>query len=511
MRKLTLTALLLVTACKVGPDFESVKLDLPASWNVARNESTPAPAPAPIPLDWWKSFNDPTLTALEEEGQRANDDIALAAARVAEARGVLRITESNLYPSLVVQGNATRTGVSAERNFGGIGRIAPKPYNDFGLAAVLDYELDLWGRIRRATEADRALLLAEKANADAVRLAVASDIATGYFNLLALDAQIHITEQTIQSRRGSVGYQSKQFEVGVIDSLTLRQAEAELAVAEAVLPSLQQAQLEQHHALSILLGRSPDAILNQSIAREAGIDTLPTPPVMPTDAPSTLLERRPDIFYSEQQLVAANAQIGVAYADYFPRFSLSALLGLNSSETNRLFRESAKNWNFGANFVGPVIDSGTIAGNVDAARARTDQARANYRQTVRLAFTDVSNALTAIQTNQARLEAQTRQVKARADTMRVSGLRYEAGYSTHLELLDAQRFLYQAQLDRIEAMRDCLSATVTLYKALGGGWNPQPLAKNSAPLANTPATAPATPPDMASKPLPETLPFAHRT
>lgn len=522
MRRCALIALALLAACEVGPDYQAPEMALPQRWP---GEATDATATAPpIPLDWWRQFNDPTLTALEEEGLKANDDIALAAARVAEARGILRVSEADLYPAVQIQGAAVRTGVSEERNFGGLGQIRPKPYNDFSLAAVLDYELDLWGRIRRANESARAQLLSEKANADAVRLAVASDIATGYFNLLAFDAQVDITLQTIESRKNSVAYQKSQFDVGVIDSLTFRQAEAELAVAEAALPVLQQARTEQMNALAILLGRSPEDMLNKPLTRAGSIAALPVPPAMPSDAPSTLLERRPDLIAAEQQLVAANAQIGVALSDYYPRITLSALIGLNSAESDRLFRSSARNWNVGANLLGPVIDAGSIGGNVDAAKARARQSRANYRQIVRGAFGEVTNALGFIQTSKTRAGALHRQVVAREDTLRVTNLRYEAGYSTHLELLDAQRFLFQAQLDEIDALRDQLSATVTLYKALGGGWNTQPPAKPTPP-AEAPASKQPESPAPASAPtptplndgtraeqtpptLPKTLPFA---
>jgi multidrug efflux system outer membrane protein len=509
--------MLAITACKVGPDYEATKLDMPASWT--GKEDAAAPAGEALPLDWWKLFNDPILTALEEEGQKANADIAIAAARVAEARGTLRLTEADLYPTLSYQGGATRTGVSAERNFGGIGRITPKPYNDFTVSAVLDYEIDLWGRVRRATESARAQLLSEKANADAVRLAVASDIATGYFNLLALDEQIRVTKRTITSRRESYDYQRKQFQAGQVDSLTYRQAEAELATAEAALPTLQQARLAQSNALSILLGRSPDEIINKPVDHAANLGALPVPPAMPLDTPSTLLQRRPDITYSEQQYVSANAQVGVALADYYPTLSLSSLLGLNSSQTERLLRSSAKNWSLGAAVAGPIIDMGRIGGNKDAAKARAEQARLTYESTVRNAFGEVSNALNAIQTSAARTAAQKRQVNARKETLRVTRLRYDAGYSNHLELLDAQRYFYQAQLDAIDAERERLTATVTLYKAMGGGWGepkpapaPEPVKQETPAPAKSeaPAAAGAEAPKAAAtapEALPAELPF----
>lgn len=488
MRKLPLIAMLLVTACKVGPDYETTAIDFPDSWMVSNSQQA-----QPIPLDWWKGFDDATLTAMVEEGLKNNGDIALAAARVSEARALLQVSESDLYPTLTYEGGATRNSQSSEARFGGLGSIPSKPYNNFSLSAVLDYELDLWGRIRRSNEAARATLLAEKTNADAVQLAVASDIASGYFNLLALDAQLRITEQTIASRQAGFEYQEKQFKAGAIDSLTYRQAEAELAVAQATLPTLQQARVEQENALSVLLGRSPRELMEKRLSGTQALAALPVPPVMPADAPSTLLERRPDLVSAEQQLIASNAAIGVAKADYFPVISISGLLGLSSAEIDRTFRNSARTWNIGANMAGPILDIGRIGGNVDAAKARKAQAMATYQQTVRNAFSEALSALHRIETSAARTVALQRQVNARAESMQVASLRYDAGYSNHLDLLDAQRFLYQAQLDEVEAQRDRLTATVTLYKALGGGWGNKETPAKATPTPNKEEMAPATP------------------
>lgn len=490
MRKLSLLSALLLSACMVGPDYQMPGFDLPESWNSAQPEAT-AEATA-VQKDWWKQFNDPTLTALIEEGLKHNDDIALAAARVAEARATLRVSNADLYPSLSAEGAAQRVDASEESY---AGSTRSKPYNSFTLSAVLSYEVDLWGRIRRASESSRAQLLSEKANRDAVRLAVASDIATGYFSLIALEQQVKVTRDTVASRQASFDYQQKQYNAGAIDILTFRRAEAELATAEATLPVLEQARTEQQTALSILLGRSPKDIVGTPVL--AATAALPTPPNMPAATPSTLLQRRPDVSAAEQQLIASNALIGVAKADYFPTLSLSALIGLSSSESDRLVQSSARAWNMGANAAMPLLNAGRTSGRVDAAEARNAQALATYQQTVRSAFGDVTNALNRIRTTEAEATAQTRKRRANEETVRVATLRYKTGYATQLDLLDAQRQLFAAQLDSIDANQRRLAATVTLYKALGGGWSDpaKPAATEEKP---TPKAEPATSPTQAT-------------
>jgi multidrug efflux system outer membrane protein len=482
MRKLSPLALLLVTACMVGPDYEQPKLDLPSVWSQEEAAKTTAAdvQHEAVQKDWWNEFKDPTLTALVEEGLKANADLALAAARVAEARAVLRLNDAQLYPNISAQANATRVGPGEESRAGAT--TGGKPYNDFTAAAVLDYEIDLWGKLRRASESAQAQLLSQQANRDAVRLAVASDIATGYFNLLALNAQEKVTRSTITSRKTSFDYQRKQYDVGAIDVLTFKRAEAELAAAEATLPLIEQGRIEQQHALGVLQGRAPKELIEKPLTSTQNIAALPVPPHMPSAAPSSLLQRRPDIAASEQALIAANAEIGVARAAYYPTLSLSALLGVASADIDNLLKGSAKTWQLGAGGAMPILDFGRTGANVDAAEARKEQALVSYQQTVRLAFVDVANALSAVRTSENRTQAQIRQVKANEETVRVAGLRYNAGYSTQLDQLDAQRQLFAAQLESIAAMQDRLAATVTLYKALGGGWNEPAAAKTAAPV-----------------------------
>lgn len=469
MRKLLLPATLaLLTSCSLIPDYQRPAMDVPAGWSgAAVNPTCKLKA---LPMDWWKSFNDPALTALVEEGLNANDDLYRAAARVAEARAIVSQRQSDQLPTVYGQADVTRTSNSREAHANGNFTPSSKPYNDFSLAIVLEYEVDLWGRLRSATQQARAQLLASEATQGAIRLSVASDVANAYFNLSALDAQIAVNEQTIKSREESLRYQQAQYNHGAVDKLTYKQAEAELADARAVLPTLVQARTEQESALKVLLGKSPKEIVEKKITPTATPDAMPVPPVLPPSLPSDLLERRPDIQAAEQNLIASYADIGVVRTQYFPRLSLSGLIGLSSSEASKLLRSSARNWDAGVGLVGPLVDFGGIAADVDAAKARRDQALADYRQTVRNSFKDVVDALEATKNTAAQVEAQNTQVAARAETLKLAEVRYKAGYTTHLELLDSERSLFNAQLNRISARRDQLTAAVNLYKSLGGGW-----------------------------------------
>lgn len=474
MRKASLLFALMLSSCAVGPDYKMSSFAMPQAWpwqkadsvdpEIVRQENI-------VAADWWKSFNDPQLSALVKEGMAANADLLRAASRVAQARALVSSRQADFFPSISAQGQGLRTSRSAEAviipGFNGIS----KPINDFGIAAVLNYELDLWGRLRRANKSARAQLLASEGNRDAIRIAIASEIAQSYFNLRSLDAQIDITKNEITARREALRFQETQYRLGGENGLTFRQAQAELQAALASAPALEQARNEQETALAVLLGRTPKAIVEEKIVAGKSIDALPAAPILPAVLPSTLLQRRPDIQSAEQSLIAANAEIGVARANYFPVVSLTGLLGLNSSQTDRLLRGSARNWQAGATLAGPIVDFGRTGALVNTAKAQREEALADYQQTIRQAFKQVLDTISAQRTSEAREKAQTAQVNARSETLRLANARYKAGYSNYLEVLDAQRLLYQSQLERVIAKRDRLIAEVNLYKALGGGWS----------------------------------------
>lgn len=467
MRAIPLLLIPLLVGCTLMPNYERPKMALPEQWPALA--AAEAAAEAQVPVEWWKSYNDPALTALVEEGLKNNTDLLTAAARVANARAVLGYDEASLYPEIDLQGDATRTRNSGRSSTGSF-VPSTKPFNTFDIGAVLSYEIDLWGKLRSATAADRAQLLASKANRDAIRIAVASDIAQSYFNLQALDAQIAVTNSTIKARSGQFGYQQKQYKYGAADGLTLSQAQAELAAAQNTLPVLQQARVEQGSAMAILLGRDPKSLVLDRIDPGKKSAHLPTPPSLPANAPSSLIERRADIAGAEQQLIASNAEIGVARAAYFPTISLSALIGLQSSQLNQLFHSNAQHWQYGGSIAGPILDFGRTSATVEQAQSAKDEAGLAYQQAVRTAFKEVVDALSSTTTTAERMKTSKKQVAALKDGLRIADLRYKEGYSEYLDLLDAERTLYAAQLTEIADERDRLIASVTLYKALGGGW-----------------------------------------
>jgi multidrug efflux system outer membrane protein len=474
MRKLMPLVLVVgLSGCTLGPNHVRPETDLPTGWAVSAAGMPAAPVGAGVDSSWWHAFNDPSLNGLVDEALQHNADLSLAAARVAEARAVLNLRDAERYPLLSGQASGARARGSAEIAQPGGGGI----YNNFGISAVLNYEVDLWGRLARASEAARAQLLAGVASRDAVRLAVAADVTAGYFNLRALDQQLAIAERTVQTREGSYRFQESRYRNGAISQLVFRQAESELAAARAELPALRQQRTLQINALSVLLGRTPREIVQRTISGGRPIDDLPAMPEVPMGLPSALLERRPDIRAAEEQLRAANAEIGIARAAYFPTLSLTGLFGSQSEELSNLFNGPAKSWQFGGNLAGPLIDFGRTRANVRAAEARRQQALVNYQQTVRIAFREVLDALESRSATSERLVAQEQQVTALRETARLAQRRFDEGYSDYLEVLDAQRSLFTVELARVTTQQQRLRALVDLYKALGGGWQVATLAQ----------------------------------
>lgn len=470
MHKRALMAALLLSGCVMGPDYERPAFSLPQQWpweSAQKKEDSASETKPVVVAEWWGAFNDPALSALIEEGLSANADLAVAAARVAEARAALGLREANLFPEIGVQGAARRTRGSSSASFGGLPGNA-RPYNDFGIAAVLNYEVSLWGKLARETESASALLAASEAAREAVRLAVAADIATGYFNLRALRMQEAIAMRTLEARQATHEYREKQYRHGAIDGLTYQQSRSEMESARAALPAIRQSRAQAETALSVLLGRDPKTLVEGGFALPEP-QALPEPPRVYADLPSTLLERRPDIRAAEQNLISANAAIGAAKADYFPSISLSSLIGLESSKTNTLLRSAARRWNFGAEIAGPVLDFGRVSSFVEGAEARKERALAEYGQTVRVAFKEALDAMNAERNAAEQALAQASREQALAEALRLARLRYDAGYASHLDVLDAERGLFQAELERVSAERDRLAAAVTLIKAMGGG------------------------------------------
>jgi len=456
-----LPAVLLSGCITVGPDYQRPKIDVPDQWPGEKTEAT-------VPVQWWHSYNDPVLDAMVDEALAHNSDLALAIARVDEARAELGVTRADQLPGVTAGAGASRNRISEHSPlfFPGIDPI----YNDLNVTLNASWEIDFWGKYRRATEAARAELLASASNRDAVRLTLIADVARGYFNLRSLDAQIAVTRQTITTRLASLELQRKRFAAGVVSELELHQVEAEASSAQALLPFLENQLTQQETALSVLLGRSPRAIVGASPERGAAIEALSVPPAVPSGLPSDLLERRPDLREAEQVLVAANARIGQAKAAYFPSIPLTGFFGTESTKLADLFTAPAQIWVISVSAAQTVFDAGRTGSQVQAAQARQRQALALYQSAIQNAFKDTRDALVAQRKERERLEAEQARVDSLQKALVLAQLRYDNGESSLLDVLDAERGLLGAQLDRVEAQRAELAATTDLFKALGGGW-----------------------------------------
>ncbi|MDC7706157.1 efflux transporter outer membrane subunit [Vogesella indigofera] len=442
-----------LSACAVGPDYQRPQLDMPqAAANVA-----------PVANDWWRSFEDPVLDAMIDESLRYNRDLVQAAARVEEAAAAAGVARAGLLPQVSASAGSGRSQTSTYSSGGG----ALLDSRQAGLTA--SWELDLWGKLRREREAALADVSASEHSLAALRLSLGSQVAKSYFQLASYDAQLASARATLQSREQSLQLRQKRFNGGMTSELELRQAEAEAASARATVPQLAQAVTQTEHALAVLLGRSPRDIA-ANLGRGKALSALAEPEQIPSGLPSDLLLRRADVAAAEASLIAANARIGVARAAYFPSISLSAGIGSASTALVDLFSGPAQTWNFAANLTAPIFNAGRIAAGVDAANARQKQALAVYEKTVQQAFADTLDAMSAVSTTRATEQAQLQQLASLREALRLARLRYDNGYSSYLDVLDAERGVFQVEQALSSARLARLSAVVSLYAALGGGW-----------------------------------------
>ncbi|MES2934022.1 MAG: efflux transporter outer membrane subunit [Pseudomonadota bacterium] len=464
------------TACTtVGSKYERPPLDLPASigdGQAAINSTVPVDW-----LTWWKSFQDPVLNALLDEALANNQDLILAAGRIEEARANSALTYSNRYPTVDATGAASKTRSS--ENSGKLPAGASPASQVFQLGLNTSYEIDFWGKLNHADQAARARLLALEANSGLVQTTLYTSIAQSYFALRSYDAQVTLADSAFQTRQENLRLQQKRFSAGSVGTLELHQAESEVAATEITLAQARRSVANTESVLALLVGRSPSAIARPQIARGAAIATLYSHVVVPSDLPSDLLNRRPDIIAAEQSLIASNADVGQAKAQYFPTIKLTSSIGYESRVFQDLFNPASLLWNLGANLVQPVFRAGAIGAVVAGAEARKSQARAEYVHSVQNAFRDVHDALSNLSADDQIYRATQRRAAALKDTLRLANLRYNNGYSSYLEVLSAQRDLLQTESSLIDVQRSHLSALVGLYKAMGGGWEKsQSLASN---------------------------------
>jgi outer membrane protein, multidrug efflux system len=459
-RTLTFALVAALSGCAmVGPDYQRPAIDLPGAYPEAERAQSAA---LEVPADWWKSYNDPLLNDLVAAGLAGNSDVRLAAARIEEAEAALREANALFYPE--IDGSATGSRSRVSTRTGAIPPSIPAIRTNYALTASTSFELDFWGRLRRAAEAARAQYFATRYGRDVVALTLSAGIAQTYFAARSLDAQIIVSQESLQAADESLDIARKRFQAGLVPELDVNQAAANRAQLAAQITDLKRQRATAVHQLGVLTGQL-------DLKLEAGdLRALPAPPLPPAGLPSTLLERRPDVRQTEAQLVSANAQIGIARAAQFPTFSLTGALGRQSKDLDTLFNAGGGLWSIGLNIAGPIFDAGRYAARTQQAEARAHQAAATYEKTARTAFREVSDALSNVgYAADAEKDLQERVDQAR-NSLKLATMRYESGYSAYLEVLDAQRTLNDAQLALVRNRQGYLGYTVDLMNALGGGW-----------------------------------------
>ncbi|MGF6572450.1 multidrug efflux system outer membrane protein [Paraburkholderia sp. GAS333] len=486
---LALPVLALVLAlggCLLGPDYARPKIDVPATYRFAQGESAQI-----ADMAWWEQFQDPVLNQLIATALLENRDVKMAAARVDEFRAQFVTTRSALFPQLGAGADASRQRASQAAGIPVPNGVSPI-YNQFDASVSVAWEIDLFGKVRRQTEAARANLLASEEGRRGTILTLVGSVASSYINLRSLDRQLEIANETVKSRDESVRVFTLRFKGGEVSQMELAQSESEYEAAKQTIPLLEMQIAQQEDALSVLIGTNPGAILR---GRELG--TMGTPPI-PDGLPSALLERRPDLLQAEQTLVAENALIGAARALYFPSISLTGLFGTVSSQFSDLFTGPAKVWSFAGSVTQPIFTAGNITGQVHQAEARQQEALFAYEKAIQVAFQEVEDALVAVQKTREQLDVVGKQVEALHTYARLARLRYEGGYTSYIEVLDAERSLFNAQLSYTQTQGAQLTSFVSLYKAMGGGWvleaeklSVPPVAASVPAAASAPASASA--------------------
>jgi multidrug efflux system outer membrane protein len=449
---------LAVAGCAVGPNYKRPLVPVPERfYGDEHSAAAVADARSLADAPWWDVFDDPVLKALIEEALRRGFDGRLAAARVEEARARYGIARSQLYPAIDYEGAWNRQRLDRILNPAG------KSQTRWTVETGLSWELDLWGRIRRLSEAARAEYLATEEGRRGVMLSLVSEVATAYLDLRELDQELAIAKSTTGAFQDTYDLFRRRLEGGAASGLETARAEASLAGVAAQIPEIERAIVARENQINFLLGRNPQPILREG-------PLLPVPPEVPPGLPSALLERRPDIRQVEQLLVAANAGVGVAKAEFFPRLSLTGFFGLVSPELGSLFESQSKTWGVGPSLVGPLFQGGRVKRGYEAAKARWEQARVSYEATTANAFGEVSRALVdrakLVETERQRA----REVAAYQEAVRLANVRYGSGLSAYFEVLEAQQQLFPAEISLARTRRDQLVAVVDLYRALGGGW-----------------------------------------
>ncbi len=448
--------LLVMQGCKMGPNYQrsdtGVDSTMVYRFDELRQDTI-------INIAWWDQFQDPQLQELIEIALVENQDVRIAAARIEEARAFLGFTRADLYPAVSISAQGTRNNFLSTINQQVDAR------NTFFAAPALNWEIDFWGKLRRAKEAAAAEMLATEYGRRAVQVALISEVAATYFLLLDFDQRLDIASRTLESRRSSTALIQERFDQGYTAQIDLDQASIQEYIAEAAVPFYERLVAQTENRLSVLLGRPPG-----SVPRGLDLYAQPLPPEVPPGIPSALMERRPDVMRSEQLVVAQNARIGIAKGAMFPSISLTGFLGTASNELDQLFADGSAVWSFGGSLVGPLFNMGKNRRRVEIERQRTEQARLDYQATVLQAFREVEDALIGVDTYKRELDARLKQRESAISAKGLSLERYDGGVTSYLEVLENDRTLFQTELETAQTQQLYLMAYVSLYKALGGGW-----------------------------------------
>jgi outer membrane protein, multidrug efflux system len=449
----------LATACTLGPDYARPPVDAPASFRFAAKDAADT-----VNVEWWKQFGDPVLDALIAEALRNNRNVKVAAANVEQAAALLTQARAPLFPQIGYTAIGERDKTPQTNYPSELAAFFPNPKSAYQVVATASWELDLWGRIRRQTEAARANLLATDDARQGVILSLVASVATDYIQLRGLDEQLKVSKSTLDTYADSVKLFELQFKYGQVSQMNVAQAQSQYETANAQIPQIESQIAQIENALAVLVGRNPGPIERGKTIHQLSA------PAPPAGLPSELLERRPDLMQSEQQLVAANAQIGAAKALYFPTISLTGAFGAASNDLSNLFTGPARTWNYAGQLIGPIFTFGAVSGQVAQAEAGEQAALQSYLFSIQNAFADVDNALVASQKLKEQLAAQQKLVDALALYSKLARMQFTGGYTSYTTVLQAEQALFPAELTLAAVRSSLLASSIGIYKAMGGGW-----------------------------------------
>jgi multidrug efflux system outer membrane protein len=483
-RSLAAVALLAFSACAVGPKYQRPETEVPSTFRYTLGADEAASI---ADLGWWEMYRDPILQGLIEEALRGNQDLRYTAARVAEARAMVGVSAADFYPQINLGASGGYGQQSAKNYVPGQG-----PSGAFNVNLGMSWELDIWGRVRNANDAAKAELMATEEFRRGTVLTLVADVAQAYAELMELDVELEVAQRNTNTRQGTLDLFTKRSQGGVGNDLEVNQARADLAVTAAAIPATERLIALKESQLAVLLGRPPGTIVR------AKAPTQQVAPKLPMGVPAALLERRPDIRRTEDRVMAATSNVGVAIANRLPKLSLEGIIGLAGPSMATTFSPEGLIWSIGAGLLAPVFQGGRLSSLEEASWASLEQAVALYRQQVITAWREVNDAAISVRKLGEVAVQEQIQVTAATNAERLARLRYDGGVSNYLEVLDAQRSLFNSELTLAQTNRDQLVALVQLYKALGGGW--QEKAPDSPASQTVPAGAPG--PTIPPTPVP---------